>query len=56
MIDNAAILIFGLLIIYTVFRAVRLDRQRPWFTTRDTPAASGRDQRAGAGQPGKRST
>lgn len=35
MIDNAALLIFGLLIVYTVFRAIALDKTTPWFSTGD---------------------
>lgn len=31
MIDNASLLVFGLAILYTVFRAVRLDKLIPWF-------------------------
>ena len=34
MIDNAAIFLFSSLIIYTVFRAVKLDRMLPWFSNR----------------------
>lgn len=33
MIDNAALLLFGFLIVYTVFRAIKLDRLIPWFST-----------------------
>lgn len=32
MIDNAALVVFGLLVIYTVFRAIKLDRVIPWFS------------------------
>ena len=32
MIDNAALLLFGSLIIYTVFRAIKLDKLIPWFS------------------------
>lgn len=32
MIDNAALLLFGLLVIYTVFRAIKMDRVIPWFS------------------------
>jgi hypothetical protein len=32
MIDNAAILIFSTLIVYTVFRAIKLDKILPWFS------------------------
>lgn len=39
MIDVAAVLIFGLLIIYTVFRAVKLDKVIPWFRVDRTPKA-----------------
>lgn len=31
MIDNVALLLFGLLILYTVFRAIKLDKLLPWF-------------------------
>jgi hypothetical protein len=31
MIDNASLLVFGLAILYTVFRALRLDKLIPWF-------------------------
>jgi len=34
MIDNLALLIFGSLIVYTVFRAVKLDAIIPWFSTK----------------------
>lgn len=33
MIDNAAILLFGTLIVYTVFRAIKLDKLLPWFSS-----------------------
>jgi len=32
MIDNLALLIFGSLVFYTVLRAVKLDKQIPWFS------------------------
>jgi hypothetical protein len=32
MIDNAAILLFSTLILYTVIRAVKLDKVLPWFS------------------------
>lgn len=32
MIDNAAILLFSGLIVYTVFRAIKLDKLIPWFS------------------------
>jgi uncharacterized paraquat-inducible protein A len=32
MIDNAALLVFGLLIVYTVYRAITLDKRIPWFS------------------------
>jgi uncharacterized paraquat-inducible protein A len=32
MIDNAAILLFSTLIIYTVIRAIKLDKLLPWFS------------------------
>jgi len=35
MIDNVAILMFSSLIVYTVFRAVKLDRLLPWFSAKD---------------------
>jgi hypothetical protein len=31
MIDNAAILIFSSLIVYTVIRAIKADKLMPWF-------------------------
>jgi uncharacterized paraquat-inducible protein A len=45
MIDNAAILVFSSLIVYTVFRAVKLDKLLPWFSADDQypPAQSGQD-------------
>lgn len=33
MIDNAALLIFGSLIVYTVYRAIALDKTIPWFSS-----------------------
>jgi len=35
MIDNTAIVLFGMLIVYTVFRAIKLDKLIPWFTNQD---------------------
>lgn len=35
MIDNVAILMFSSLIVYTVFRAVKLDKLLPWFSGED---------------------
>jgi hypothetical protein len=35
MIDTAAILIFSTLIVYTVVRAIKLDRLVPWFSDKD---------------------
>lgn len=35
MIDTAAIIIFNLLIVYTVFKAVKLDKVIPWFSDQD---------------------
>ncbi|WP_198116044.1 hypothetical protein [Massilia rhizosphaerae] len=32
MIDNAAILLFSTLIVYTVIRAIKLDKLLPWFS------------------------
>lgn len=32
MIDNAAILLFSTLIVYTVIRAIQLDKLLPWFS------------------------
>jgi uncharacterized paraquat-inducible protein A len=32
MIDNVSLLLFGLLVVYTVFRAIKLDRLIPWFS------------------------
>ena len=32
MIDNLAILLFSVLIVYTIFRAIRLDKILPWFS------------------------
>jgi hypothetical protein len=39
MIDNAALLIFGLLIVYTVYRAHKLDKLMPWFSVDSEPPA-----------------
>lgn len=35
MIDNAAIFLFSSLIVYTVFRAIKLDSLLPWFSGRE---------------------
>lgn len=35
MIDNAAILLFSTLIVYTVIRAIKLDKLIPWFSDRE---------------------
>jgi hypothetical protein len=35
MIDNAAILLFSTLILYTAVRAIKLDRLLPWFSKDD---------------------
>lgn len=32
MIDNIVVLLFSLAIVYTVFRAVKLDKKLPWFS------------------------
>ncbi|WP_306391387.1 hypothetical protein [Telluria beijingensis] len=45
MIDNAALLLFGLLIVYTVFRAIKLDRQIPWFSKDSTPVEPPADRK-----------
>jgi uncharacterized paraquat-inducible protein A len=37
MIDNVALLLFGLLILYTVFRAIKLDKLLPWFAAVSEP-------------------
>lgn len=37
MIDNVALLLFGLLILYTVFRAIKLDKLLPWFAANSEP-------------------
>jgi uncharacterized paraquat-inducible protein A len=34
MIDNLAILIFSSAIVYTVFRAIKLDKMLPWFASK----------------------
>lgn len=39
MIDSLALLIFGLAIVYTVFRAIKLDQKMPWFTKDSEPPA-----------------
>ncbi len=38
MIDALSILLFSALIVYTVFRAVKLDKTLPWFTSEDEQA------------------
>lgn len=35
MIDNFAIFLFSVLIVYTIFRAIQLDITLPWFTDKD---------------------
>jgi hypothetical protein len=35
MIDTATILIFSTLIVYTVVRAIKLDKLLPWFSDQD---------------------
>lgn len=40
MIDITAILIFSLLIVYTVFRAVKIDKLLPWFSAEAIDPAS----------------
>jgi len=35
MIDTAAILLFSSLILYTVIRAIKLDKLLPWFSRED---------------------
>jgi hypothetical protein len=35
MIDNFSIIFFGLLIIYTAYRAIKLDKILPWFETEE---------------------
>jgi hypothetical protein len=35
MIDTAAILLFSALIVYTVVRAIKLDKLLPWFSRED---------------------
>jgi len=37
MIDNLALLLFGTLILYTVFRAIKLDKLLPWFSADSEP-------------------
>lgn len=32
MIDNIAVFVFSSLIVYVVFRAIRLDKRLPWFS------------------------
>jgi hypothetical protein len=44
MIDTAAILLFSLLIIYTVARAIKLDKVLPWFSTDQPTAAPSSDE------------
>jgi uncharacterized paraquat-inducible protein A len=47
MIDNAAILIFSTLIVYTVIRAIKLDRLLPWFSREEQqpPSSAGKNGR-----------
>lgn len=48
MIDIAAILLFSGLIVYTVFRAIKLDKVLPWFSAsgeQPQPQASKQDKR-----------
>lgn len=33
MIDIAALLLFSALVVYTIFRATKLDKLLPWFTS-----------------------
>lgn len=40
MIDNAALLVFSALIVYTVIRAVKLDKLLPWFSAEDQQQSS----------------
>jgi hypothetical protein len=35
MIDTAALLVFSSLIVYTVIRAIKLDKLIPWFSSED---------------------
>jgi hypothetical protein len=35
MIDTAAILLFSTLMVYTVLRAIKLDKLLPWFSRED---------------------
>ncbi len=35
MIDNFSIIFFGGLIIYTAYKAIKLDQMIPWFQTKD---------------------
>lgn len=35
MVDNVAILVFSTLIVYTVFRAIKLDKLLPWFSANE---------------------
>jgi hypothetical protein len=38
MIDNFSIIFFGMLIIYTAYRAVKLDKMVPWFFSEEKTA------------------
>ena len=42
MIDTVSLLLFSLLIVYTAFRAVILDKKTPWFLEEDEKKNSGR--------------
>lgn len=35
MIDAAAILLFSTLVIYTIIRAIKMDKELPWFSSED---------------------
>ena len=35
MIDNFSIIFFGGMIIYTAYKAIKLDQMIPWFQTKD---------------------
>lgn len=45
MIDIVAILFFGLLVVYTVFRAIRLDSLIPWFSADSAQQSEQKKQR-----------
>jgi uncharacterized paraquat-inducible protein A len=47
MIDNIAIIVFSSLIVYTVYRAVKLDKLLLWFSTEEQqpPPSSKQDVR-----------